>query len=135
MYENESNVRGFTLIELMVTIAVMGILVAIAIPNYMEYTQKAKYTEVIQAAAAYKAIIATCALVVGGLEECSQGKNGIPIPKLTKNLSLLEIKSGSIRAAGQGEAPLNSTYILSAEYDTGAVSWQVSGSCREAGLC
>jgi hypothetical protein len=101
----------------------------------MEYTQKAKYSEVIQAAAAYKAIVATCALVVGGLEECTQGKNGIPIPKPTKNISLLKIEGGSISAAGLGDAPLNSTYVLSADYNGGAISWRVMGTCREAGLC
>jgi type IV pilus assembly protein PilA len=49
--------KGFTLIELMIVVAIIGILAAIAIPAYSDYTKRAKVTELVTAGSACKASV------------------------------------------------------------------------------
>ena len=56
---SEVRQQGFTLIELMIVVAIIGILAAIAIPAYTNYTNKARFAEATLAASALKTDVAT----------------------------------------------------------------------------
>lgn len=58
--------KGFTLIELMIVVAIIGILAAVALPAYQDYTVKAKLGNAMSAAAPLKTAVSVCAQESGG---------------------------------------------------------------------
>ena len=58
--------KGFTLIELMIVVAIIGILAAIAIPQYQNYVMRAKWSNVITSTESIKTAMAECTQNNGG---------------------------------------------------------------------
>lgn len=127
--------QGFTLIELMITIAIVGILAAIAVPSYLTYTDKAKFSEVVLATGPFKMAVDLCGQTTGALTACGNGSNGVPAAAGSSGevASITVAANGTITATDTNSV----TYILVPSYGSGQVSWSVSGtsSCLSSGLC
>src|ERR1035438_4108310 len=96
--------KGFTLIELMIVVAIIGILAAVAIPSYSNYTKKAKFTEVIQSVMSIKTAIESCASELDDVTNCMSGLNGIPsdLPFASATTAVLGKYVASITTAANG---------------------------------
>ena len=124
---------GFSLIELMIVVAIIGILAVMAIPSYQTYTERARFAEIISATHHFKIAIALALQQGIPPTELTNNKYGIPAePKSTKNLANLKVENGIITATGTALVH-NVTYILKPNDD--GTMWTITGSCIKAGLC
>ena len=91
--------KGFTLIELMIVVAIIGILAAVALPAYQDYTVRAKVSELILAAGAQKTSIAEFAQTNNTLTSAGQGLTFAPLTgKLVAGSNVTA--NGTITVAG-----------------------------------
>ena len=156
--------KGFTLIELMIVVAIIGILAAVAIPAYSDYTKKAKATELVQGTSALKAAVEIC---MGDFPnsyatECEAGSNGIPdnLPDAaatgidgssatvlsgTKVIAAKQVAvaggvpvitvAATTALVGKTDTTKGLIYTLTPTAGSAGISWVSGGSCVTDVLC
>lgn len=123
--------QGFTLIELMIVVAIIGILAAIAIPQYQDYTVRAKVAAALTSVNSVKTAVGVCIQEQGGtVTGCSNAAGNtvnIPVTFATKELQSVVVTDGVIvatfAATGIGTPADGRTFTLRPAVTSATINW------------
>lgn len=126
--------KGFTLIELMIVVAIIGILAAIALPAYQDYTTRAKVSEVILMGSPAKLAVSETVSSIGGLASLTSANSGYTFPGATKYVSGVTITDATGVVTVTSSIPGatgNVTFTPAVVGSTGQLTWTCGGSIAD----
>ena len=121
--------RGFTLIELMIVVAIIGILAAIAIPAYQDYTKRSHVAEGLNLSAEAKSAVAEY-YSTEGQWPANNPNAGLPTPTSIQGNAVRQIEvsgSGLITITYNTKVESNTTMELRPTDSNGSITWQCTG--------
>jgi type IV pilus assembly protein PilA len=120
--------KGFTLIELMIVVAIIGILAAVALPAYQDYTIRAKVSELILAASGFRTAVTEKAQTDNTMANAGQGLSVTVVGKVTGGTVT---QTGTIVISGNGASTSVGTAVtvtLTPTFTAGTVTWTCTGA-------
>lgn len=119
--------KGFTLIELMIVVAIIGILAAIALPAYQDYTTRAKVSEVILAASSARTAVAEAAAVTSGTVMPASVVVETQVSKYVQSVAYAT-DTITVTSQGLGTGVDGTVTLKGTKTANGQVTWVCSGT-------
>ncbi|MDR3299676.1 MAG: pilin [Candidatus Accumulibacter sp.] len=125
--------QGFTLIELMIVVAIIGILAAVALPAYQDYTKRAHVSEGLTLASAAKLGVTDFYAVNGAWPAANASAGLADGASIVGNaVTSVEIDAGKITITYNAKVTSGQTLILSPTDETGSIKWKCTEGSVES---
>ena len=138
-YEKKDSQAGFSLLEMLLVVALIGVIAAYAVPTYQSYMQNTRFMEVVQQTQAVRLSQAACLLQAGNnLSACdAYDELTLNAPAATNNTASVDITGNTGILTGTGTAAAGGyTYTLTPSFnDQNQLQYAVGGTCVKAKAC
>ena len=114
--------KGFTLIELMIVVAIIGILASIALPAYQDYTKRAHVSEGLSLMAGAKSAVTEYYSSIGSMP-ADNTTAGLDTNITGNAVTGVQVASGAITATFNEKVTSGATLVLTPDISTGSIKW------------